>query len=478
MLAMRYPGLRLLLLRRTYTELRENHIIPLQAELNGYATYKSDEKVFIFPNGSRLKLGYCDNDSDQMQYQGNEYDVIGFEEATNFKEEWIIFISTALRSTRKDFKPRIYYTMNPGGVGHAFIKRIFIDRNFKPTDDEPEEYVFIQALVFDNKILMDAQPDYIKRLEALPTHKRKAHLYGRWDVFEGQVFEEFVNDPEHYDDRRWTHVIAPFEIPSTWTIYRSFDFGYAKPFSCAWWAVDYDGRLYRILEMYGCVKDEPNVGVKWSPDEIFKEIRKTEDEHPWLRGRKIFGVADPAIWNESGGESIAETAERYRVYFDKGDNQRIPGWMQVHYRLRFDDNGIPMMYIFSNCKGFIRTIPMMVYDEHKPEDIDTDMEDHCLTGGTQVLTEHGYKPLHSLVGTEGLVYSSDGELHRYYDARLTREQADIYEIELEDGTKINCTEDHRFMLPNGEWIRAHNLSAGMEIKIYESTSDKQHSTEV
>ena len=375
MLAMRYEGLRILLLRRTMPELRENHILPLQAELNGYAQYKADERTFVFPNGSRLKLGYCDNENDMLQYQGAEYDVIGFEEATNFREEWMTFIGTSLRTTRTDFKPRIYYTMNPGGVGHEYIKRIFIDRNYKEGEN-PDDYVFIQASVFDNDVLMNANPEYIKQLEALPEHKKKAHLYGDWNVYEGQVFEEFVNDSAHYDDRLWTHVINPFEIPSTWTIYRSFDFGYAKPFSCAWWAIDYDGRLYRILELYGCVPNEPNTGVKWSPDEIFREIKKTENEHPWLRGKKIFGIADPAIWDKSHGESIAETAEKYGVYFDPGDNKRIPGWMQVHYRLRFDENGIPMMYIFKNCKGFIRTMPLMTYDEHKPEDIDTSLEDH------------------------------------------------------------------------------------------------------
>ena len=375
MLAMRYEGLRILLLRRTMPELRENHILPLQAELNGYAQYKADERTFVFPNGSRLKLGYCDNENDMLQYQGAEYDVIGFEEATNFREEWMTFIGTSLRTTRTDFKPRIYYTMNPGGVGHEYIKRIFIDRNYKEGEN-PDDYVFIQASVFDNDVLMNANPGYIKQLEALPEHKKKAHLYGDWNVYEGQVFEEFVNDSAHYDDRLWTHVINPFEIPSTWTIYRSFDFGYAKPFSCAWWAIDYDGRLYRILELYGCVPNEPNTGVKWSPDEIFREIKKTENEHPWLRGKKIFGIADPAIWDKSHGESIAETAEKYGVYFDPGDNKRIPGWMQVHYRLRFDENGIPMMYIFKNCKGFIRTMPLMTYDEHKPEDIDTSLEDH------------------------------------------------------------------------------------------------------
>ena len=392
LMCMRYEGLKGLLLRRTMPELRNNHIIPLRAELHGYAQYKQEERAFLFPNGSRLMLGYCDNEGDLNQYQGQEFDFIIFEEATQFPEEWIKFISTSLRTTRTDFKPRIYYTMNPGGVGHEYIKRIFIDRNYRDGEN-PDDYVFIQATIYDNKVLMEANPEYIDILKALPEHKRKAHLDGCWDIYEGQVFEEFRNDSEHYDDRKWTHVIAPFDIPKTWRIYRSFDFGYSKPFSCAWWAVDYDGRLYRILELYGCVANEPDTGVKWSPDEIFKEIHRVETEHRWLKDKQIFGVADPAIWDASHGISIAETAEKHKVYFEPGDHKRLPGWMQVHYRLQFDEEGLPMMYVFSNCKAFIRTIPLLMYDEHKPEDIDTKQEDHVADETRYMCMANPMKPV-------------------------------------------------------------------------------------
>ncbi|MBO5700906.1 MAG: phage terminase large subunit [Clostridia bacterium] len=392
MLCMRYDGIKCLLLRRTMPELRNNHIIPLQQELYGYAYYKQDERCFIFPNGSRLQLGYCDNEGDLLQFQGNEFEVIGFEEATHFPEEWITFICTSLRTTRTDFKPRVYYTTNPGGVGHEYIKRIFIDRNFKEGEN-PDDYVFIQASVYDNKVLMEANPEYIDMLKALPEHKRKAHLEGCWDVYEGQVFEEFRNDSDHYEDRRYTHVIPPFTPPKEWKIWRSFDFGYSKPFSCAWWAVDYDGRIYRILELYGCVKNEPDVGVRWSPDEIFKEIARIEREHEWLKDKRINGVADPAIWDKSHGVSIAETGEKYGVYFDKGDHKRLAGWMQVHYRMTFDENGIPMMYVFSNCKAFIRTIPLLTYDPNKPEDILTSLEDHVADECRYLCMANPMKPI-------------------------------------------------------------------------------------
>ena len=375
MLAMRYPSLRLLLLRRTLQELRENHLLPLQSDLLGYAEYKRDERTFLFPNGSRLTLGYCDSDSDVLQYQGAEYDVIGFEEATHFKEEWLIFISTSLRTTKRGFSPRIYYTCNPGGVGHAYIKRLFIDRVFREGEN-PDDYLFIPARVYDNKVLMEADPHYVHRLEALPEHKRRAHLEGDWNVYEGQVFEELRVEPSHFADRRFTHAIEPFVPPAHWERYRSFDFGYAKPFSVGWWAKDGDGRLYRILELYGCAPREANVGVRWTPEEIFREILRIEREHPFLCGHRIAGVADPAIWDASRGESIAATGERLGVYFERGDNRRVAGWMQLHDRLSFDENGVPMLYVFKTCREFLRTVPTLQYSRVHPEDVDSEMEDH------------------------------------------------------------------------------------------------------
>jgi phage terminase large subunit len=198
---------------------------------------------------------------------------------------------------------------------------------------------------------------------------------GDWGIDGGAVFEEWRDAPEHYKDRIGTHVIEPFEIPDDWRIYRGFDFGYARPFAVGWFAADHDGRLYHIAELYGCTST-PNEGVKWAPDQIFAEIARTEREHPLLCGKQIYGVADPSIWDASRGISVAEMGERQKVFFEPGDNKRIPGWMQLHYRLRFDAAGIPMLYVFRTCRGFIRTIPVLKYDTTHPEDIDTDMEDH------------------------------------------------------------------------------------------------------
>ena len=389
-LAVNYPGIKVLIVRRTFPELVNNHINQLRDELYDIAKYNKTEKVFTFPNGSTIKFGYCNNDKDLDQYQGAEYDVIFLDEATQLQEMWIKKITACVRGVN-NFPKRIYYTCNPGGASHGYFKRLFIDRKYEG-GEIPEDYDFIQALVTDNKALMESQPDYIKQLEALPPKLREAWLYGRWDVYEGQFFEDFRETPdpqmcndagitveEAQEQGRWTHVIKPFDLNAAdkrgWTIHRSYDFGYAKPFSCAWWAMDYDGTLYRIMELYGCT-DTPNEGLKWTPDKQFEEIAKVEREHPWLKGKQIHGVADPAIWDASRGESIADTAIKYGVYFTPGDHERIAGWMQCHYRLQFDANGYARMYVFENCKGFIRTIPLLMYDEHKVEDIDTSMEDH------------------------------------------------------------------------------------------------------
>ena len=398
LLCLNYPGIKVMIVRKTYPELQENHIIPLCEMLNcnaprkkdRLASYNDSKKHIRFGNKSRILFRYCDKLKDADRFQGTEVDILFVDEATHQSVEKIEKLNACVRGFN-DFPKRTYYTCNPGGEGHHWVKRLFIDRVYK--DDEiPTDYTFIQSLVTDNKALMMKDPKYIQRLQSLPPKLRKAWLEGDWDIFEGQFFEEFRTEPDKIKcheagisleqaktEGRWTHVIKPLDMNAGnrrgWTIYRSYDFGYAKPFSCAWWAIDYDGTMYRILELYGCT-DTPNEGVKWTPDRQFEEIVKVERQHPWLRGKNIQGVADPAIWDKSRGESIADTAAKYGVYFTPGDHERIAGWMQCHYRLQFDENGYSRCYIFEGCEGFIRTIPLMMYDEHKVEDLDTSMEDH------------------------------------------------------------------------------------------------------
>ncbi len=367
LLALKYPGISVMIIRRTYPELRQNHILPMRDMLRGVGTYKETAKDMTFENGSVISFRYCRNIPDLDKFQGTECDVMFIDEATQFTEEMYDRLKACVRGVNS-LPKRIYITCNPGGKGHAWVKRLFVDGG-------AEDCTFIKSLVTDNKALMREDPDYIKKLEALPGKLRRAWLDGDWNIFEGQFFEEFRDDPAHYADRLRTHVIDPFEIPRDWNIYRSFDFGYSKPFSCDWWAVDYEGRAYLILQLYGCTGN-PNEGVKWDPQKIFSQIKRVEREHRWLAGKEIHGVADPSIWDASRGDAIIEAADRCCVFFQPGDNKRIPGWMQCHYRLSFGEDGRPMVYFFNTCRDAVRTLPLLTYSETCPEDLDTSEEDH------------------------------------------------------------------------------------------------------
>ena len=385
-----YKGI---ILRKTFPQLSEL----IEKSLNYYpkafpgAVYNSSEHTWKFPSGAKIVFGSMQHSRDKLNYQCKAYDFIGFDELTHFTYDEYIYLLSRNRPNGPGTRCYMRASANPGGIGHGWVKNRFITAG-KPMETiwEPVKVVkpdgslykkwmsriFVPSSVFDNQKLLENDPNYLARLASLPESEKKALLYGDWDSFSGQYFNEWRDNPDGYQNRIATHVIDPFEIPDGWTIHRSFDWGYNKPFSCGWWAIDYDGVAYRILELYGCT-GTPNQGVKWTADKVFKEIAKIEREHRWLKGKHIHGVADPAIFAEDGGPSIADTARKYGVYFDRGDNQRIPGWMQLHYRLTFDENGYPMMYIFSNCKACIRTLPTLVFDENKVEDLETKTsEDH------------------------------------------------------------------------------------------------------
>lgn len=362
LLALKYPGLKLLLLRRTLPELRENHVIPLLGELHGFVRYKDDEKSFIFPNGSRIKLGYCDTEKDVFQYQGQEYDVIGLEEATHFTDSMRVFFTTCNRSTRTDFKPRMYYTSNPGGVGHTWFKRLFIDREYM-NKERSEDYVFIPAKVYDNKVLMTSNPEYVEALENLPEDMREAHLHGNWDVFAGQYFREFKRD---------VHVIEPFPIPDTWQRFRVFDYG-LDMLACYWIAIDTYGHAFIYKELY-------------QSDLIISEAAKAINS---LTNENIkLTYAPPDLWNrrQDTGKSAAELFQENGITLIKADNDRVQGWLNMKEWLKpieaqDEQTGETIttarLRIFSNCFNLIRTLPQLQRDDKDPNDVAT--EPHELT---------------------------------------------------------------------------------------------------
>jgi hypothetical protein len=328
---------------------------------------------------------------DRTKYQGQAYDFIAFDELTHFTYDEYSYMFSRNRPNGPGTRVYIRSTANPGGIGHGWVKERFItpappmttikgEITYRDTSGiEHSAYqtrIFVPSSVFDNAALLQNDPMYVQRLASLPEAEKNALLYGDWDSFTGQVFTEWVNDPAHYEDRVGTHVIEPFRVPETWGIYCAMDWGYSRPFSVGWYAVDRDKRLYRIREFYGCT-GAPNVGVMMEPGEVARKIKEIEAGDQNLRGRNIRRVGDPAIWGTQGTESIGSIFERERVYFEKGDNARIDGKMQVHHRLAFDGEGIPMLYVFNTCKHFIRTFPALIYDESNVEDVDTDCEDHA-----------------------------------------------------------------------------------------------------
>lgn len=377
--ALRYKGSRQLILRRTFPELEHSLILTSLAFYpKNVCRYSATARKWHFLNGSVIEFGYCATKTDTLRYQGAEYDVVRFDELTHFTEEQYTYLISRIRGVNP-YPKMVKSSTNPGGIGHTWVKNRFIE-GFAPNEvhTDPETGVkrlFIPSFVGDNVFLMKADADYVKRLEQLPEKERKALLFGEWDIFDGQVFTEWKNSLLGRRTRRWSHVIEPFEIPKSWRRYRAFDFGYSKPFAVSWFAVDEDGRAYNYRELYGCT-GVPDTGVRWTAQRIAEAIREIEDREEC--GRQITGIADPAIWNNTGSEdgSIADMMQKKGVFFEKGNHNRLAGKMQVHYRLAFDDEGLPMIYFFEDCRHMIRTLPQLCYDALRPEDVNTTQEDH------------------------------------------------------------------------------------------------------
>lgn len=390
---LQWPGTSACMFRRTYPMLESTLIKEMLKIIPpGLGRYVGDKHEYRLINGSIISFCYCDNEGPDLQnHQGRQIDWLYFDELTHFSKGMYDFLVTRLRTSKVSkslpYEPCVRCASNPGSAGHSWVKQLFVDKTDcgqKIVSDVVEDpktkkrqiikTQYIPATAYDNPYLQD---NYIFNLLQKPKALREALLYGKWDAFEGQAFPEFTNDPEHYHDGIGTHVIDPFDIPLHWPRYVSFDHGYTRPFSFGVWAVDEDGRVYRYKELYGCVAGEANVGLKLTPGEI--GMRLAELMEPEFReGISVVGIADPAIWDQSRGMSVEEQIRKAfsGVLFRKGDNTRLAGKMQVHERLKFDEDGKPMFYVFSNCTEFIRTFPALSYDDKKIEDINTEGEDH------------------------------------------------------------------------------------------------------
>ena len=379
-LCLRHAGIKAYIFRRSYKELEDN-LIPIARErvTDELGVYKGSSHEILFRNGSILRFRQLRNMEDRFKYQGAEINALYIDELTHFTKDEYDFLKSRLRvNSALGFDPIVRCTSNPGGTGHSFVKSYFIDvapygkmyeeRVYSSILDKERKMtrVYIPALVTDNPHIGE---DYIFELESKPKALKEAYLHGKWDAFEGQVFCEWRNNPQGYDSRRFSHVIKPFKIPDYYPRFRSFDFGYSRPFCVLWWAVGEEGEVYLYKEWYGACA--PNVGIKISPAEIARGILVRDGDD-----KITASFADPSIWDSSRGESVAVQMEREGIHFLPGDNARISGKMAVHQRLKFDEEGKAGMYVFETCRDFIRTVPALEYDSIHPEDINTDGEDH------------------------------------------------------------------------------------------------------
>jgi len=390
MRCMKYPNTHAYLFRRTYPELEMTLIRTMQSIVPGrLGKYVSSAHEMRFINGSAAHFCHLHNEGEGLlKYQGAEIHWLYFDELTHFTKPMYDYLRTRLRANRAlGITPVVRAASNPGGPGHAWVKARFVEstqcgREIRemPVRSDVLGKIGIRRLEYIPATAKDnphITKDYIIELEQKPRALREALLYGKWDAFDGQAFPEFTDDPRHYDDGLFTHVIRPFKIPWHWTRAVSFDHGYTRPFSFGVWAVDEEGRVYRYKELYGCVPGEANTGLMLTPGEIAGRLAQLM-EPEFREGIHVTGIADPAIWDRSRGMSVEEQIRNVfsGVSFRKGDNTRLPGKMQLHERLKFNEDGRPMLYVFENCRDFIRTTPALVYDPKRPEDINTAGEDH------------------------------------------------------------------------------------------------------
>jgi hypothetical protein len=398
------PGLQVYLFRRIREDLIKNHMegpkgfraILAGWVMCGFCKIVDDEVRFW--NGSRIYLCHCKDEKDIYKYQGAEIHVLLIDELTHFTESMYRFLRNRLRmvgmKVPDEFKgrfPRILAGANPGNIGHLWVKATFVDagsydvRKMDAAEGGMKRQ-FIPALLEDNPSMSADDPEYEQRLEGLGSKELvEAMRYGNWDVVEGAFFD-------CWDPKR--HIVRPFTIPPNWLRFMSGDWGSAKPFSFGWWAIVSDpmkienkdgkslilprGCMVRYREWYGATK--PNVGLKLHAEAVARGIREREekDQH-----KPTYRVLDPAAFAEDGGPSIADAMVKEKVIFKPADNARVAGrgamggWDQMRGRMVGDEDGKPMIVTFSTCLDSIRTIPALQHDKSKPEDLDSDMEDHA-----------------------------------------------------------------------------------------------------
>lgn len=348
-----YPGIRILIMRRTYPELLNNHIEPMRQALRpAFAKYSAERRAIYFANGSVIRFGHWAGERSEGEYNGQEYDWIFIDEATQFTWRAFQFLGSLLRGVN-DIPKRMYLTCNPGGVGHRWVKRLFIDRDFITGRDDPEEnedpadYVFIPATVEDNEALLRASPGYLRLLSALPEDLRRACRYGDWGALGGSYFSEFDND---------AHTCESFVPPRRWRRYRSFDYG-LDMFACAWFAVDGEGRAWMYREY---------AGSGLTAGEAARQMLLRTPE-----GEEIEATfAPPDMWSRQRemGRTIADIFFENGAALTRAPNARAQGHMLVKELLQKRADGRPGLIFMRCCRETIDDMRDIQSDERDPND--------------------------------------------------------------------------------------------------------------
>lgn len=366
LLAHTYPGIQILIIRREYDQL-ENPIIQPMLKLLAPGTYsynKSDHKLTFnkmpgAPGESIIKFSNMPDYSATVEgkFQGNSWDILMIDEATQFLETEFRGLAAIVRGDN-GFPKRIYLSCNPGGVGHFWVKRLFVDRDFRGTEN-PKEYIFIPATVDDN---IDINQDYKDQLDLLPEDIRRAHRFGDWNALSGVFFGEFMDG---------VHTCKPFPIPAHWQRYRAMDYG-LDMFFCLWVAVDENGRCYVYREF-----SKENMTVS---DASKKQLELTRPDE-----QIYFTIAPPDMWSRSNdtGKTRATTFMENGVPLVKADNNRIQGWSAVKEMFKLRPDGKPGLIMFDTCGSLIECVKCLQHDKNKPDDVSK--EPHGITHGPDAL---------------------------------------------------------------------------------------------
>lgn len=358
------PNLTGAIFRRTYEEVSSSIIRPLLEELTvGTYKYNKSEHVMTFPNGSIILFRHANHPDDVYKYQWSEFDFLWIDELQHWTYDMFSFIKTRVRTSKPYVRPCIFGSGNPWGLGHAWIKRLFVDREFE-NNEKPEDYSFTFSNVYDNPTWQETDPDYIALLESLDPVSRRAYLEGDWNVFKGQYFGEWKPS---------LHICQPFQIPDTWEKIICLDYGLTNPTSILWIARDPSSHVFYV---YRQVRS-----TWWLYHEVVDQIIHQTPGNEWAGIRYI--LADPALSAKSPTtrESFFEIAKMRGLRIIPANNDRLPGWQIVRRTLAELEVPTPLgarsrLQVFSTCSSLIKTLPGLQFDSHRMEDLDTNWDDH------------------------------------------------------------------------------------------------------